>query len=453
MNMADLSADFQRHIKRRFPDIQDAKSVLALSGGVDSMVLCELLIRAGVNFSVAHCNFQLRGPDSLEDERFAIERSEDLGLDICVRRFETKEYARQKRLSIQEAARNLRYEWFEKVLENTGSDFLITAHHADDNLETFLINLSRGSGLKGLTGIPERKGHILRPLLPFSREDIMSFAASNKVVWREDLSNAENNYLRNRIRNRLIPVMKQTFPSFLSNFQKSLSHLKETRSIADDKLQEAWASAVHVDNGLTRIDIAKLISAGDQKAYLYGLLNPFGFSQWDDVEKLLSAQPGKMIFSDTHRLLKDRDQLLLQRLDSLPETDREFLIPRGHKTAELGEQVLKIKEFPMDQGHDGIAALCKEKRVACVDADELNFPLVVRKWQKGDYFYPQGMKGRKKLSKFFKDEKLSIPQKENIWLLCSGNEVVWIVGIRIDERFKVNEATKNILRIELTKNP
>ena len=451
MSMSDLSADFQKHVEQSFPEILEAQCVLAVSGGIDSMVLCELLIRAGAHFSMAHCNFQLRGSDSLEDELFIVQRAEDLGLQINTKRFETKQFASASRLSIQMAARNLRYSWFDSILEDTRSEFLLTAHHADDNLETFLINLSRGSGLKGLTGIPDRQGQILRPLLPVGREDILNFATSNGIRWREDSSNAEDDYLRNRIRNRIIPVMKETFPSFLSSFQKTLSHLTEAESIADDRLREVWADAAEIKNNITRIDIAKIRSFGDERAYLYGLLNTFGFTQWDDIEKLLTAQPGKMIFSNTHRLLKDREDLLLQSLDSIPDKGPDLLISQGQKNVSFVMHTLKFTELSKNEYGDSITEPCHNKQAIYVDRDKLNFPLLVRKWQKGDYFYPKGMKGRKKLSKFFKDEKLSIPEKENIWLLCSQNEVVWIIGIRMDERFRVNEASENILFIELTK--
>jgi tRNA(Ile)-lysidine synthase len=245
--------------------------------------------------------------------------------------------------------------------------------------------------------------------------------------------------------------MKETFSSLLDSFQKTLSHLAEAESIADDRLREVWAGVAETNDGITRIDIAKIRSFGNERAYLYGLLNTFGFTQWNDIEKLLNAQPGKMIFSNTHRLLKDREDLLLQSLDSIPVKGRDLLISQGKKNISFGRHTLKLKELSKNEYGDSIPEPCRKKHVLCVDRDKLNFPLLVRKWQKGDYFYPKGMKGRKKLSKFFKDEKLSIPEKENIWLLCSRNEVVWIIGIRMDDRFRVNEASENILFIELTK--
>ncbi len=447
--MGDLKTDFQRHIDESFPELKNSRSVLAVSGGMDSMALCSLLLDSGVDFSVAHCNFQLRGQESLEDERFVIRKADELGLECHTRRFETLQYAQENRLSVQMAARALRYAWFDEILDQTGSSLLLTAHHADDNLETFLINLSRGSGIRGLTGIPERTGRIIRPLLPFSRQDIEEFASENHLEWREDQSNAEDKYLRNRIRNQVIPVIKQTFPSFLESFRLSLSHLQETRHLAEDRLREAWMGATSSENGITRIEIEKLRSCGNLKACLFGLLRDYGFTQWNDIEELLSAQPGKMIFSASHRLLKDRKHLLLQQLDSLPDNGEIRLIRQGQEQVDLGDSLLRIAEIRTGESPEGTGARMRGKHLAILNGESLTFPLLVRKWEKGDYFFPQGMKGSKKLSKYFKDEKLSVPEKENIWLLCSQNKVAWVIGHRVDERFALKEENENGLLFEL----
>ncbi len=415
------------------------------------MALCSLLLDLGADFSVAHCNFQLRGRESLDDERFVIRRANELGLNCHTRRFDTLGYAKENRLSIQMAARALRYAWFEEVLDQTGASFLLTAHHADDNLETFLINLSRGSGIRGLTGIPERTGKIIRPLLPFSRDDIEEYASTRQLEWREDESNSEDKYLRNKIRNQVTPVIKETFPGFLDSFKASLGHLQETRSIAEDRLREAWSGATTSGDRVTRIEIEKVTSLGNLKAYLFGLLSDHGFTQWNDIEELLSAQPGKMIFSASHRLLKDREHLLLQKLDSLPDSGEVRLVHRGQSMADLGRSFLKIEEFRSDGSVQHEEFRPAGKNLALLDAGQLSFPLVVRKWQKGDYFYPQGMKGSKKLSKYFKDEKLSVPEKENIWLLCSQNKVAWVIGHRVDERFAWKEKSGIGLCLELIK--
>ena len=441
--MSSLSAVFKRHLTLNFSELLQGRSVLALSGGIDSMVLCELLLDAEVDFSVAHCNFQLRGSDSDEDEKFVEEKARNLNLEVHLKKFETQDYAHEHGLSLQLAARELRYQWFDEILDKTHSNYLITAHHADDNLETFLMNLSRGSGLKGLTGIPERNGRIRRPLLPFQREQIEAYAKQNNIAWREDSSNAKSKYLRNRIRNELVPLMKETIPNLSTGFGSTLQHLKEAQFILDDRLAEIWKDISANKGNLIEIDISGLKSLSDPKAYLYGLFAEFGFTQWADMEELLSGQSGKMVYSSTHRLLKDRNSLLLQKIDSLPDAAQSRIIHKGQESVELGSGTLRLelKTAAKEQ-------VVKTTRAASFDADKLIFPLTVRKWQKGDYFYPKGMRGRKKLSKFFKDEKLSIPEKENIWLLCAENEVAWIVGLRSDERYKVTEETKSVLHVE-----
>ncbi len=441
--MGSLSAVFKRHLTLNFPELLEGRSVLALSGGIDSMVLCELLLDAEVDFSVAHCNFQLRGSDSDEDETFVEEKARNLNMEVHLKKFETQDYAHEHGLSLQLAARELRYQWFDKILDKTRSNYLITAHHADDNLETFLMNLSRGSGLKGLTGIPERNGRIRRPLLPFQREQIEACAKQNNIAWREDSSNAKSKYLRNRIRNELVPLMKETIPNLSTGFGSTLQHLKEAQFILEDRLVEIWKDISSTKGDLIEIDIAELKSLSHPKAYLYGLFAEFGFTQWADMEELLSGQSGKMVYSSTHRLLKDRDNLLLQKIDSLPDAEQSRIIHKGQDSVELSSGTLQLKLKAAVKKE-----VVKTTHAASFDAEKLIFPLTVRKWQKGDYFYPKGMRGRKKLSKFFKDEKLSIPEKENIWLLCAENKIAWVVGLRSDERFKVTDETKSVLHVE-----
>lgn len=319
------------------------------------MVLCELLLENQIDFSVAHCNFQLRGRDSDDDQRFVEEMGLKKGLEVHCKKFETKTYAKERGLSVQIAARELRYNWFDKLLDKTQADYLVTAHHADDNLETFLINLSRGSGLKGLRGIPERNGRIRRPLLKVLREGIETFAREKKIAWREDRSNAQSEYLRNRIRNELVPVMKETIPNLLTGFGNTLDHLKESQVILEDRLSEIWKEVSQTKNDLTEIDVAKIESLSHPKAYLHGLLSEYGFTQWSDIEELLTAQSGKMVFSPTHRLLKDRKRFLLQRIDALPENEQSQIIRQGQLSADLSSGTLRLefkKRIEIDSSHE-----------------------------------------------------------------------------------------------------
>ena len=412
------------------------------------MVLCKLLLEQGIDFSVAHCNFQLRGTESDGDQEFVQQTANSLGLEAHIKSFDTLEYARNKKLALQLAARELRYAWFEELLDSTGSDFLLTAHHADDNLETFLINLSRGSGLKGLSGIPKKINRIRRPLLPFSRESLQLYAESKGLSWREDTSNQQNKYLRNKIRNELMPKLKEVLPTLPDGFASTVHHLGEAQTILKDRLEEIEKEVIKRSGEVSRLDIKAIQSLSHPGAYLYELLSPHGFTQWQDIEDLLTAQSGKMVFSATHRLLKDRDLLLLQSIESLPDAQMEYPVAEGQTSLELDNSKLLFNLVAQDEMRLLSRDTKPEPNAVYLDLEKLNFPLLVRKWQKGDYIYPKGMRGKKKLSKFFTDEKLSIPQKENIWLLCSENEIAWIVGHRSDERFKVTDKTKSALHVE-----
>jgi tRNA(Ile)-lysidine synthase len=429
----------QNHIKSRFPFLEKSKILIAISGGMDSVVLTNLCHKMKLNFALAHCNFNLRGKESDADEDFVLQLAEDLNLEVFIESFDTENYAKEQQLSIQMAARELRYTWFNELMEQLKFDYLLTAHHADDNLETFLINLSRGTGLEGLTGIPEINGTIVRPLLTFSRNELEVYAIENKISWREDSSNITTKYLRNKIRHDVIPALKVANPQVLQNFNKTLTFLQDSNEIIEDRIVEIQKKVVSVEEDMIRMNIKKIQKLSNSKAYLYQLLKDFNFTEWDDVTALLTAQSGKQVFSETHRLLKDRDTLILSEnvlindvKISIPEIEGQVKTPLG--TLNFGT-VSKINK--------------SNDTAIYVDLDTLKFPLTIRKWEEGDFFYPFGMKGKKKLSKYFKDEKLSLIEKEHIRLLCSGTDIVWIVGKRADERFKVTDKTKTILKIEL----
>ena len=447
-----MLTEFQEHIENNFPELSHGKSLLALSGGVDSMVLFYLMQLCRLDFDVAHCNFQLRGKDADMDEHFTKQIAGKYNRTYHSKRFDTEKYAEKQGISIQMAAREQRYGWFREVMAGENIPYLVTAHHADDNLETFLINLSRGSGLKGLTGIPAKSNDIFRPLLPFDREEILDYAQKNDITWREDLSNLEVKYLRNSIRKDLVPVMKKVMPGFMDAFRQSIHHLKDSRKLIEDRLEAINRQIVTIDPespGIKKFDIGAILKLSDPKAYLYPLFSPYGFSQWEDIYGLMKGQSGKMVYSETHRLIHDRSHLLLQRLleDNgaeklfFSEDIQELLLPGGPNR-------LLMESCDPDQCK---VASSDDKTKIFIDEDCLQDPLYVRKWKYGDYFYPKGMTGRKKLSKFFKDEKLSIPQKENIWLLCAGNEIVWIIGHRADRRFALTDQSRKVLKFEIEK--
>jgi tRNA(Ile)-lysidine synthase len=405
---------------------------------MDSVVLTHLCHKMKLDISLAHCNFNLRGDESDADEDFVLHLAEDLDVEIFIESFDTEAYAKTHKLSTQMAARELRYAWFDDLMEQLHFDYVLTAHHADDNLETFLINLSRGTGLEGLTGIPEINGNIVRPLLPFSRQELEYYAIKNKLKWREDSSNFATKYLRNKLRHEVIPTLKEINPQILQNFNKTLSFLQDSNEIMEDCIAGVQKKIVSVEGDLIILDIKKLLKLSNPKAYLYQLLKDFNFTEWDDVASLLEAQSGKQVFSETHRLLKNRKTLILsERVSkgietiSISEKDNQVETPLGTINLEEVEQM-------------GIS----NASTIYVDKHLLKFPLKLREWIKGDYFYPLGMQGKKKLSKYFKDEKLSLIEKEQTWLLCSAKDIIWIIGRRADDRFKVTESTKQILKIE-----
>jgi len=338
------------------------------------------------------------------------------------------------------AARELRYNWFLELADQLGFDYILTAHHADDNLETFLINFTRGTGLEGLTGIPEINEKFIRPLLPFHREAIEIFAKENHIKWRDDSSNASTKYLRNKLRHEVIPILKDINPNLLQNFETTQSNLKESQDIVEESVDAFLKTALDIsEKSHAKFKISEFKNKQNPKAYLYEAFKDFGFTEWNDVLNLLDAQSGKQVFSEHWRLIKDRDYLLLSEIHTesfqnitISESDKKTETPFGTLFFDAVDVIL---ETP--------------KQIIYVDKEVLKFPLTVRKFQEGDAFYPLGMSGKKKLSKYFKDEKLSLLDKENTWLLCSDNAIVWVIGKRADNRFKITEKSTHILKIEL----
>ncbi|GIZ10506.1 tRNA lysidine(34) synthetase TilS [Flavobacterium sp. UMI-01] len=428
------------HIEQRFPFLKNKKLLLATSGGLDSMVMLSVFKHFGYEIAIAHCNFQLRGLESFEDQNFIQEYAEKNNIAFFVTQFDTTAFAKDYKLSIQVAARELRYNWFYELLETKGYDYILTAHHADDNLETFLINLSRGTGLDGLTGIPEQNENIIRPLLPLSRDEILAFANENTIHWREDSSNASDKYLRNKIRHELVPLLKDLNPHFMEAFHKTQTFLQESAGMVEDASIMVYQQVVTQEEDLIYIDLKQLLRLPNYQSYLYQWLKDFGFSSWNDIYELVDSMSGKQIFSSHFRLLKDREQLILSPLVETDVTE-EYVIEKGQLEVNI----------PLKLSLQKVNEVSSPTNTSIfVDEDVLEFPLILKKWNEGDVFQPFGMGGKtKKMSKFFKDEKMSLVEKENTWILWSGANVVWVVGRRTDERFKVNKQTQNILNIQL----
>ena len=316
----------------------------------------------------------------------------------------------------------------------------MTAHHLDDTIETFLINFIRGTGLEGLTGIPEQNDKIVRPLLPYTRSEIEIYANEHSIAWREDSSNASDKYFRNKLRHDIVPELKKLNPSFTTSFQQTIKNIKQSVSLAHDAAILIYQQVVAEKEGQKHINIDQLLRLPNYNAYLYQWLSPFGFTAWDDINSLLEAQSGKQVFSHGYRLLKDREFLILEPLK-----------PNDKQIYEIQEGVEEIIEpFIMRLHLEDSISEDSTKNTIFVNNNLIKFPLFVRKWQEGDYFCPLGMNGRKKkVSKYFKDEKMSLSDKENTWLLCSENEIIWIIGRRADDRFKIRNTTDTILKIEV----
>ena len=431
---------FQNHLSNQFPFLEGKKLLLAVSGGLDSMVLVHLFQQLDYEIVVLHCNFQLRGVESFGDQQFIQEYTSQNGISFSFTQFDTEAFAKDYKLSTQLAARELRYSWFYEQLEIQKGDYILTAHHADDNLETFFINLSRGTGLDGLTGIPAQNDIVIRPLLAFTRQEIEEYATQNKLSWREDSSNASDKYLRNKIRHHLIPVLKELNPNFMNSFEKTQTYLQESQELVADAAIMVYQQVAKEKDGDIYFDINQLLKLPNYTSYLYQWLTEFGFTAWEDIYDLVTNQSGKYVFAPQFRLIKDRDYLILSPL-KLATDKQEFLI----------ESIESKVNFPLNMLFYNVTEISDTSNSAIfVDQDKLQFPLVLRRWNEGDVFQPFGMGGRsKKVSKLFKDEKLSLIEKENVWLLCSESQVVWIVGIRQDERFKIDSKTKKILKIAI----
>jgi len=419
------------------------KILLAVSGGIDSMVLMHLFENSGYDYGVVHCNFQLRGEESDGDEKFVREQVQMHGIPSFFKTFDTTEYARLNGISIEMAARELRYNYFHKIRLKYDYDLIATAHHQDDLIETFFLNLSRKTGIKGLTGIEDKSGNLIRPLLFAGRQEIEAYAAKHYIEYREDSSNNEVVFQRNYLRHKILPLFSELNPAFKKNLLASIDNLRDAENVYISVLKKDKETVVGENDGVIQIDIEKLRTTQFPQLLLLEVLSPLNFnsSVVDEVFHSLEAESGKQFFSKTHRLVKDRDQLFISELKESEE--KIYYIEKDD--VELFEPfdilVQKVDSVNFD--------IIKRSNVACIDYDMIQFPLLIRKWKQGDYFQPLGMTGIKKVSDFLIDRKVPLHEKENVWLLCSGKKIVWIMGLRLDERFKVTSDTKKVLVLKI----
>lgn len=436
---------FKEFIKSKKLFKRKERMLLTVSGGVDSVVMCHLFKEAGYDFAIAHCNFQLRGEESDGDEAFVDKLAKTYEVPFYSVRFDTQAYSKEQKITIQEAARDLRYEWFEKLREENNFDWIITAHHKNDSIETFMYNLVRGTGIAGLHGILEKKGNVVRPLLFASKEEIIEYAGLNELEFREDSSNSSNKYSRNKIRNKVMPLLREVNQAADYHIAMEIERLREVEGIYQSWMafQKEWC--IIKKGKETHVAIEILLASGYPEPLLFEILKPYNF-HGDIVKDIvfnLKREAGKRFYSTTHEVLKDRDYLVLRKKADA-KSNGSYSIGEG--VEEIHEPITLKLESIVDLSNFKIPAT---KKVACVDAEKLVFPLTLRKWKAGDYFFPLGMKGKKKLSDFFVDNKLSLFEKENTWILTSGNKIVWIVGHRVDNRFKVGNDTEKIYLLSL----
>ncbi len=423
------------------------KLLIAVSGGVDSVVLCDLCFHAGFNFEIAHCNFQLRGNDSEADEKFVIELASKYKVKHHVVKFDTEKFAADNKQNIQLAARNLRYTWFNHILSNdTSITNILTAHHADDNLETILMNFFKGTGINGLKGIQSNHagigGKIVRPLLFANKSELIDYAKSNNCQWREDVSNESDKYTRNFFRNQIIPLIENVIPEAKANVQNNIKRFNEIAVIYDNAILNIKSKLLERKVNEIHIPVLKLIKHDAFETILFEIIKPYNFtsSQLNDAIHLLHADSGKYVLSYSHRILKNRNWLIISPNETQDES--VFIIESDTKIVHFGSNKITIENTSSTQ-------FSNDSAIALLDLKNIQFPLMLRKWKQGDYFYPLGMLKKKKLSRFFIDIKLSLLEKENTWVVESNKKIIWVVGKRIDNRFKISDTTESVLKLNL----
>lgn len=442
----DLLSTFQEQIKKQHLFSPKDKLLLAVSGGVDSVVLCELCKQSGFDFSIVHCNFKLRGAASDSDEEFVRLLATKYGVEFNSKSFDTKAIALQEKKSIEETARDLRYGWFSELMTPdsglpTPPDFVLTGHHADDNIETVTMNFFRGTGIKGLRGILPKNNKVIRPLLFARRNELEEFALLHQLKYVIDHTNLEAEFTRNFFRNKVLPEVMEFYPGADKNILNNIERFEEIEELYNQavtlhksKLLEAKGNEIH-------IPVLKLKKSVPVKSILFEIIKEFGFTahQTDEVIAILDSESGKYVASSTHRIIKNRSWLIIAPLQSTKAVN--ILIEEGEQNISFQLGTLKLETTKNHKPETTNTSVT-------LDSKDIKFPLLLRKWKMGDYFYPLGMKKKKKLNRFLIDLKLSKTQKENVWVLESNKKIIWVVGHRIDERFKIADGTKTVLQAQ-----
>lgn len=444
--------------------------LLAVSGGVDSVVLCELCQQAGYDFVMAHCNFQLRDEESERDEQFVRGLGKKYGKEVLVKRFDTRGYAAQQKVSIQVAARELRYGWFEEIVNRESAivnrqsalpivgnaRYILTAHHLDDNIETVLMKFSKGTGVAGMRGILPKQGKIVRPLLFAKKEELLEFAQEHQLAWVEDSSNKQDKYARNYLRHQVIPLLQNIYPEIVDNLADNIARFREIEVLYHQSVEGHKKKLLEYKGNEIRIPVLKLKKSAPLATLVYEIAKPYGFSaaQTAEIIRLLDSESGRYVASGSHRIIRNRNWLIIAPVAT--GEAHHVLIDEHDKVIAFAAGSLQIKHLPAKDQQaapptDGSHwQLPTDATIACIDTRQLHYPLILRRWKAGDYFYPLGMQKKKKLARFLIDQKVSKTAKEKVWVVESNKRILWVVGMRIDDRFKVVASTHSALTMEFT---
>lgn len=436
---------FQEYVNRHELFTRQDKILLTVSGGVDSMVLMSLCVNSGYNIGIAHCNFGLRGQESDEDEIMVQETARRYGIECHNKRFDTLGEMDRTGESMEMAARRLRYEWFHQLSEDFGYTVIAIAHHVDDSIETFFINMLRGTGLRGLTGISKQVGRIVRPLLFATRKDILEYAHLKHITFREDSSNLSTKHLRNKIRLGIIPRVREINPRFSFIMQRNVDRLTAAQRFIDGAIDNIFRDVAEIKGDLCTLHIDRIADSGSRDFVIYEILNSrFGFKgdTVDNLCKALKAESvGRRFYSRNFVAYADRGNIVVSPIE---ENDLcEMPIRKNQSRAYCGNSLLY---FDICEA-DSLDTFHVPDNVALLDLDKITFPLILRRWKDGDSFTPFGMNGRKKVSDFLIDQKVSMAEKERQFVLLSDNEIAWLVGRRTSDDFRITDKTDKVLRI------
>ncbi len=427
--------------KKNQINYKKSKFLLAVSGGADSMCLAYVFKKLNLHFSIAHCNFNLRAEESEDDNSFVFDFCNKNDIVFFDKKFNTKEYCKNNSISTQMAARELRYSWFNNLVLENKMDFIVSAHHFDDDVETYLMNFIKGTGFRGLHGIKEKNGILLRPLISVTKEEILNFLKENEIKYREDSSNKSDVYYRNKIRNNVLPILLELNPAFKETISRNIKWMSEHEELVLEHIENKRKEIFKKNSdGSIKVDIEDLKTYLDKDIYIHEFFNCFGFNQNQELKKIVYAKTGKKIFSQSHVILKNRETLIISK--NKIENYKNILISEEEKKVSFSGNELKLK-ISKD------VFVSKDKNLCTIDFDKLKFPLKIRKWESGDYFYPFGMSNKKKVSDYLIDNKISLLDKNKIFVLCSGEDIICLIGHRVDNRYKVEQKTKKVYIVEL----